>query len=147
MKKLVIILTVCIGLKGYSQEVMLDWQELDGSTSFDVYLENQIYGYLGFDPEAMTSLVADGIQGSSSPSTTKVIIRKSIPSFDNPMVVVNGYLVEDRAILTLLKLEHVMKVSILKSSMPTLALYGTRGEHGVVLVEVHKRNWKRLKRK
>jgi len=147
MKKLISITLILIGLNINAQEITKDWNELDGQTTLKKYIENQAYDYLNFKPTEKDSLKNNGVGISHRSSDTKIIVRYHTPLTDKPLVIINQYPTDKVEIWTAIKLADLKKVSFLKSTDKASALYGTRGQKGVVIVEMNKRKWRKIKRK
>ncbi len=148
MRALLIIFITLISFEASSQEVINDWKELSEKTILLEYIENQGYSHLNFQPTDIDTTKNSGVKISQSSTNTELLIRDkaSFSGPDKPLIVINGYPVELKDILTACTLADIKNVSMLKSSVQSSAVYGVRGQHGVILIEMNKRKWKKLKR-
>ncbi len=126
---------------------MTNWKELDGKTTLKEYIENQVYEYLNFNPTEKDALKNNGVDISQRSSDTKIKVRYHTPIADKPLVVINEYPIDKLEIWNSVKLADLKKVTLIKSTDKASALYGTRGQKGVIIVEMNKRKWKKTKRK
>ena len=147
MKKLISITLILIGLNINAQEIMTDWNELDGQTTLKEYIENQAYDHLNFTPTEKDSLKNNGLGISHRSSDTKIVVRYHTPIADKPLVIINQYPTDKLEIWTSIKLIDLKNISFIKSTDKASALYGTRGQKGVIIVEMNKRRWRKLRRK
>ena len=147
MKKLISIALVIIGLNINAQEIMKDWNELDGQTTLKEYIENQAYDYLNFKPNKKDTLNDNGVKISHRSATTKVIIRDQASIPDIPLVVINEYPTDAKNVWNSVLLADVKKITLHKPTEQTSAIYGKRGGNGLIFVEMDKRKWRKIKRK
>ncbi|MEQ9467050.1 MAG: hypothetical protein RLN88_06525 [Ekhidna sp.] len=149
MRALLTILITLYWLNAVSQEVVTDWEELADQTTLNEYIENQAYSHLNFTPTEEDTTNNSGVQISHSSTDTKLFIRDkaSITPSDTPLIVINGYPIERQKILNEIILTDIQKISLLKSNEQSEAIYGIRGKHGVVLIEMNKRKWKKLSKR
>lgn len=147
MKKLIFTAVILIGLNINAQEIVMDWNELDGQTTLKEYIENQAYDYLNFKPIEKDSVNGNGVSISHRSSDTKITVRYQTPIWEIPLVVINQYPTDNEKIWTSIRLANLKKVTLIKSTDKASALYGTRGQKGVIIVEMNKREWRKIKRK
>lgn len=145
-----ILLTIFITLNwlnASSQEVVNDWKDLPEQTILKEYIENQVYSQLKFKPSEKDSTNTSGVQISHHSTDAKLIIRdKASIASDTPLILINGYSINNQNILSEIKLTDIERISLLKSSEQSSVIYGIRGKHGVALIEMNKRRWKKLKK-
>ena len=147
MRKLIPITLILIGLNINAQVIMTDWKELEGQTTLKEHIENQAYDYLNFKPTEKDTLKNNGVGISHGSSDTKIIVRDHTPIVDIPLVVINEYPTDKVEIWTSIRLANLKKVTLIKSTDKASTFYGTRGQKGVIIVEMNKRNWRKTKRK
>jgi hypothetical protein len=148
MRAMLIFFITLIWFKASSQEVIRDWKDLSDKMILLEYIENEVYSQLKFkstDPDTASN---SEVQISHNSTNTKLIIRDkaSFSGPDMPLVVINGYPVEHKEILIETTLADIKNVSIVKSTVQSSAIYGIRGQHGVILIEMNNRKWKKLKK-
>lgn len=123
----------------------MDWSQLDGKTTLKDYIENQAYDYLNFKLNDNDTLNENGVRISHRSVTTKVIIRDQSIIPDIPLVLINKSPIDDKNIWNHIKLEDVTKITLRKPTDQTFAIYEQRGKNGLVLVEMNKRKWRKIK--
>ena len=147
MEKLILLALILFGLNSNAQEIMTDWNELDGQTTLKEYIENQAYDYLKFKPTEKDSVNGNGVSISHRSLDTKIIVRNHIPIWETPLVIINQYPTDNEKIWSSIRLASLKKINLIKSTDKASALYGTRGQKGVIIVEMDKRKWRKIKRK
>ncbi len=147
MKKVIFTIVILFGLTINGQEIMTDWEKLDGAISLMEYIESNSYKYLNFNPTQKDTISAYEKIISENSSDTDVVIRcvSTIPK--KPLVVINDYPIVDEYILTIIRLNELNEIRIFKADETTWALYGSRSEYGVIIINIDKRKWKKINRK
>ena len=135
-------------LNAASQEVVNDWKELDERITFNEYIEHQAYSHVNFELTENDTTDNSGVRISHSSTATKLIIRDkgSVSPPNTPLIVINGYPIERQNILSKIKLTDVERISVIKSTQQSNAIYGIRGKYGVILIKMNKRMRKKLKK-
>ena len=149
MKVLLSILTSIYCLNVSSQEIVNDWKELNSQTLLNDYVEHQAYAYLNFDVSTEESGDSSGVRISHNPTEAKIVIRDkaSIRPPEAPLIVINQNPIVDHNILTLITLQDIKKISLLKPANGSSAIYGIHGKYGTILIEMNKWRWKKVKKK
>jgi hypothetical protein len=145
MKKKIALIIFLIGFSGYAQTKMTDWNELSGDVALKSYVENQAYEFLNFKPIENDSVINNGVRISHG-TNSKIIIRGQKLSYA-PLIVINGYPIDEWTILNLTELKDVCEIILHKPSEETYRIYGLRGKSGLMFIKMNKRKFRKLRRK
>lgn len=148
MKVLINIFFTLFWINASAQEVYNDWKDLAEKTVLKEYIENYMYSHLEFQQSEEDTTKNSGVQVSYGSSSKKIVIRDktSISAPETPLLVINGYPIENHIILKKIKLADIERISLIQSAEQAHAIYGIGGKYGVVLIEMNKRRWKKLKK-
>lgn len=148
MRTLLTFYIILFAFQASSQTIVNDWKSLAEQTTLKEYIENQAYAHLKFQPIEKDTTNNSGVLVTHSSTDAKLIIRDkaSISSPETPLIVINMFPIDHLSILKEIKLAEIEKISLLKSTEQSGAIYGIRGEHGVILIEMNRRKWKKLKK-
>lgn len=146
MRKLIFITLILVGNTTFGQESNTKWKQLDKSTTLKSYVENQAYEYLEFNVEEKDSISEKRETISNEGVDTEIIIRDLI-TVKNPLIIINQYPLEKLKVLEFITLENIEKIDLHKPTDKICDYYGSRGKHGLIIITMDKRKWRKLKRK
>ena len=134
-----------IGFSCFAQTKMTDWKELDSNKTLKYYVENEAYVFLNFKPAEKDSMTDSGVRISHG-SNSRVIVRDQRINYA-PLIVINGYPIDEWTILMLTELKNVREIVLHKPSEETYKIYGLRGKNGLIFIKMDKRKFRKLRRK
>lgn len=132
----------------YSQEELSDWKKLDRGSDLYSYIIEQGYDHLNFEPGKEEKVDAEVSKALKTASNEKVYIRDyaSIKQLNYPLLILNGVPINEIDILKNVSIGDVKNISILMPGAISMAIYGIRGKFGILIIQIKKSKWRRLKR-
>jgi hypothetical protein len=135
-------------LNGIAQDFNIELKKLDGKILLSDFIKNQGYTYLDFKPEVLDTTTSKNTITANSSTNHKVIIRSfsSIIPTTKPLIIINQHYITHWGIFDTIELREVKSIYIHKPSDKIMALYGSVGKFGLIVIEVSKKKLRKLKR-
>ncbi len=110
------------------------------------YVDSLIFKVLKYNPNADGSENNYGVQISDSNPNVKIKIRDGGIGNPEPLIVVNGYPIENKNILKELLLVETYNIKYLTKEQ-SASIYGTRAINGVILLNTSEKRFKKVRKK
>lgn len=135
-------------LNGLAQDFNMEIKKLDDTMPLFDFMKNQAFEYLEFKPEVLDTTTSKNTITANSSTNHKVIIRSisSIIPTTKPLIIVNQHYITHWGIFDAIELREVKSIYIHKPSDKIMALYGSAGKFGLIVIEVSKKKLRKLKR-
>ena len=105
------------------------------------YVDSLIYKVLEYDSTKTDSTYQDILRNTKD-NNVKVKIRDGYNPNPEPVIVLNGYIVDDKEILKRFRLVETIEIQALKKD-DLKFIYGTRALNGVIVILVSKKRFKK----
>jgi len=140
MRKLIFIIIILVELNVSAQEIITNWNEFDKNATLNEFIENHAYEYLNYKLTENDTLNKNGTDEHLKSSQH----NSTVPNL--PVVVINENPIDDKEIWKLIKLKDLYEIYLHKPNDTTSAIYGRRGNNGLIVVKMKKRKYRKLKK-
>ena len=129
---------------GIKQLDLMRFDELKDEKLYK-YVDSLIFKVLKYKPEIAQN-GNSGVTIADSNPNVKIIVRDFIDKNPEPLIVVNGYPIENRDILKKLLLAETSAIKYLTKEQ-SLSIYGSRAINGVILLNTSEKRFKIVRKK